>query len=181
MRIEAVVPGALDGLLPRLVELLVDSVAHNASVGFLDPLGTEAARDYWGRVGADVADGGCVLLVARDDDGDGTVLGTVQLRLAAMPNQPHRAEVSKLLVHTGARRRGIGEALMRALEDEAVHAGRWLLTLDTATAEADRLYLRLGWTAAGAVPDYALNGDGTLTHTTFYFKRLSGAPRRGVA
>jgi GNAT superfamily N-acetyltransferase len=158
-------------LLPRLSELLVDSVRHGASVGFLDPLAPAEADAYWGRVATAVANGGCVLLVA-ETAADG-VLGTVQLDLDTPANQRHRGSVSKLLVHSGARRQGVGAALMVAVEAEAAAAGRWLLVLDTATADADRLYLRAGWTLAGAIPDYARDPDGALSHTNLYFKRLS--------
>lgn len=162
---------AMEGLRPRLCELLVDSVRQGASVGFLDPLALADADAFWRRMQAAVDDGRCMLLVA--EGADGVVLGTVVLDIDTLPNQPHRGSVSKLLVHSTARRRGIGETLMVALEDVALDAGRWLLTLDTATPEADRLYQRLGWTVAGAVPDYALNADGSLTHTSFYWKRLT--------
>jgi ribosomal protein S18 acetylase RimI-like enzyme len=106
----------------------------------------------------------------------GAVAGTVQLDVDTLPNQPHRATVSKLLVHSSARRRGIGRALMEALERAAAHAGRWLLTLDTATADAERLYERLGWTRAGVIPDYAMNPDGTLAATAYYWKALASRP-----
>jgi len=155
-----------------LRELLVDSVANGASVGFLDPLDDAQADAYWADVSAAVAAGRVVLLVALDGDDGGTVAGTVQLVLATMPNQTHRGDVSKLLVHSARRRRGVGEALMRAVERRAAELGRWLLVLDTATAEADRLYVRLGWTVAGDIPDYARNADGSLTHTRLYYKRL---------
>ena len=160
---------ALADVLPRLCELLIDSVERGASVGFLTPLAATDAMAYWRRIGAVVDDGRAVLLVAGEDE----VLGTVQLDIDTLPNQPHRATISKLLVHSGARRRGTGAALMAAAEREARARGRWLLTLDTATAEAERLYDRMGWTAAGAIPDYAMNPDGSLTATTWYWKRLS--------
>ena len=130
------------------------------------------ADAYWRGVGAVVADGRCVLLVAELD---GVVAGTVQLDVDTLPNQPHRATASKLLVHSGSRRRGIGEALMAALEAAAADLGRWLLTLDTATPAAARLYRRTGWTFAGEIPDYALNADGSLTPTAFFYKRLPAA------
>jgi len=159
---------ALDAALPRLCELLIDSVEHGASVGFLAPLERADAMAYWRGISAAVDGGRCVLLLAGADD----VLGTVQVDVDTLPNQRHRATISKLLVHSGARRRGTGEALMVAAEREAFARGRWLLTLDTATAEAERLYLRLGWTAAGPIPDYAMNPDGSLTASTWYWKRL---------
>jgi len=103
----------------------------------------------------------------------GEITGTVLLDMDTFPNQPHRATVSKLLVHTSARRRGMGEALMAELERVAAERGRWLLTLDTATGAAARLYERMGWQPAGTIPGYALNPDSTLTDTTFYWKRLA--------
>jgi ribosomal protein S18 acetylase RimI-like enzyme len=99
----------------------------------------------------------------------------VSLDIDTLPNQPHRATVSKLLVHPRARRRGLGEALMAEAERVALAAGRWLLTLDTATGEAARLYERMGWSSAGEIPDYAMNPDRSLTATTFYWKRLAPA------
>ena len=160
----------MDALRPRLCEILVDSVEHGASVGFLAPLDLSVADAYWRRIGQAVAEGRCVLLVAALDDG--AVAGTVQLDIDTLPNQPHRATVSKLLVHPDSRRQGVGEALMAGLERVALDLGRWLLTLDTATADAVRLYERMGWSLAGAIPDYALNPDETLTDTSFYWKKL---------
>ena len=156
---------------PRLCEILADCVEHGASVGFLAPLDHAVADAYWRKIEGAVADDRCVLFVARTPEG--VVQGTVQLDVDTLPNQPHRATVSKLLVHTGARRQGIGEALMGELERVALERGRWLLTLDTATADAVRLYERMGWSAAGAIPGYALNPDGTLTDTVFYWKELA--------
>jgi ribosomal protein S18 acetylase RimI-like enzyme len=160
----------MDAARPQLCELLIDSVRQGASVGFLDPLSVDEADAYWRRIQASVERGRCVLLLT--DDGS----GTVQLDVDTLPNQPHRATVSKLLVHSGARRRGIGTALMEELERVAAGAGRWLLTLDTATDDAARLYERLGYARAGEIPEYALNPDGSPAATVFYFKRLSSAP-----
>lgn len=155
---------------PRLCEILIDCVRDGASVGFLEPLSIPDADAYWARIEAAVAAGRCLLLAGAL--ADGTIAGTVQLDVDTLPNQPHRATVSKLLVHTPARRRGLGEALMLALEQTAREAGRWLLTLDTATGDAERLYERLGFSRAGAIPEYAMNPDASLTATTFYYKRL---------
>jgi ribosomal protein S18 acetylase RimI-like enzyme len=156
-------------LRPRLAEILVDCVEHGASVGFLAPLATADAEAYWRKVERAVAEDRVVLVVAALA---GEVAGTVQLDVDTLPNQPHRATVAKLLVHTSARGRGVGDALMEEVERAAAGAGRWLLTLDTATDAAARLYLRRGWTPAGTIPDYALDPDGTLTATTFYWKAL---------
>jgi GNAT superfamily N-acetyltransferase len=171
VRVWTVEASSLEELRPRLSEILIDSVEHGASVGFLAPLAPADADEYWRGVERAVDDGRCVLLAAALDEGP--VVGTVQLDVDTLPNQPHRGTVSKLLVHSAARRRGVGEALMAALERAALDAGRWLLTLDTATPDAARLYERMGWSPAGSIPGYALNPDGTLTNTTFYWKRLA--------
>jgi ribosomal protein S18 acetylase RimI-like enzyme len=164
----------------RLRELLVDSVRNGASVGFLDSLSPGDADAYWRRIERAVAEGRCVLLVSASEDG--TVAGTVQLDVDTMPNQPHRATVSKLLVHSAARRQGLGQALMEGLERAALDAGRWLLTLDTATEDAARLYRRMGWSLAGVIPKYALNPDGSLTDTAYYWKELGpSAPAAGAS
>ena len=155
----------------RLCEILVDCVRDGASIGFLEPLDPSEADAYWGRVERAVAEERCLLLVAAL--ADGPVVGTVQLDVDTMPNQRHRGTVSKLLVHPAVRRRGVGEALMVELERVALDAGRWLLTLDTATDAAVRLYERLGWRLAGVIPDYAQNPDRSLTPTAFYWKKLT--------
>lgn len=163
---------SMEVLRLRLCEILVDCVQHGASVGFLAPLDPADADAFWRRIGRAVAEGRCVLLVAAF--ADGVVAGTVHLDIDTLPNQQHRATVSKLLVHSAARRRGVGEALMAAVERVALDAGRWLLTLDTATgSDAERLYRRLGWNPAGVIPCYALNPDRTLTDTSFYWKELA--------
>jgi GNAT superfamily N-acetyltransferase len=169
VRIRAITATETAALRPGLGELLVDSVRHGASVGFLDPLAPRDADAYWQRVERAVAADACVLFVAEADD---RLVGTVQLDVDTLPNQPHRATVSKLLVHTDARRRGIGASLMAALEQVAAATGRWLLTLDTATPAAARLYRRTGWQEAGVIPAYAMNPDRTLTATAFFYKTL---------
>jgi len=179
--VRAVGPDEIAPLRVRLGEILIDCVANGASVGFLDPLSPEDADAYWQRIERAVADDRCVLVVGAVG---GEVAGTVLLDVDTFPNQPHRATVGKLLVHTSARRRGMGEALMAELERVAAERGRWLLTLDTATGAAARLYERMGWSPAGTIPGYALNPDSSLTDTTFYWKRLSGGeplqePRHG--
>lgn len=152
-----------------LAAVLVDCVEGGASVSFIHPLTVGRAEDYWRAVVADAAAGRRVLLVADDEEG---VVGTVQLVPAQPENQPHRADVSKLLVHRRGRRRGIGEALMRALDDVARTVGKTVLVLDTADPGAERLYVRLGWERVGVVPDYALMPDGALCATTFMWKRV---------
>ncbi len=156
---------------PALCDLLMDCVAGGASVGFVQPMSLAKAQRFWEGVAESVARGETLLLVARD--GDGRLAGTVQLVLALKENQPHRADVSKLLVHRRARRLGVGAQLMREAEEMARRIGRTVLVLDTATPEAARLYAREGWSLCGTIPDYALMPDGALCATTIYFKRLS--------
>lgn len=152
-----------------LAGLLVDCVAGGASVSFMHPLSTERALAYWREVGDAAARGERALLVADDDHG---LAGTVQLVLAQPDNQPHRADLSKMLVHRRARRQGLGAALMRAAEQAARDAGKTLLVLDTASADAERLYARLGWQRVGAIPGYALLPQGGLCDTVYYYRTL---------
>ena len=169
MRVWRVGASEVAALRPRLCELLIDSVANGASVGFLEPLSQADADRYWRGIERAVAEGRCLLFAAAVGD---DVAGTVQLDVGTLPNQPHRATVMKLLVHSSLRRRGVGEALMGFLERTALEEGRRLLTLDSAGGAAIRLYERMGWQRAGTIPGYALNPDGSLTDTTFYWKRL---------
>ncbi len=156
--------------VPALTDVLVDCVHAGASVSFMAPLSREKAERFWQGVAEGVAAGERVLLVAEDG---ADVLGTVQLVVGQPENQPHRADVSKMLVRSAARRRGIGGALMRAVEDVARRTGKTLLVLDTASAEAERLYERSGWTRVGVVPGYALFPDGQPCDTAYYYKQLA--------
>jgi GNAT superfamily N-acetyltransferase len=159
------------GLVDALTEVLVDCVEGGASVSFMLPLPRERARAFWRGVVEGVARNERVLLVAQDQDGE--VLGTVQLVTAQPDNQPHRADIAKMLVHRKARRRGIAQRLMDAAEKEAVKEGKTVLVLDTVTGgDAERLYARAGWQRAGEVPKYALMPDGSFCGTTFYYKHL---------
>ena len=159
-----------DGVLAELAGVLVDCVEGGASVSFLSPLPLDQALGFFRRVAVSVAAGDTVLLAARLD---GRVVGTVQLGLDTPPNQPHRADIKKMLVHRSARGRGIGAALMARVEEEARQRGRWLLVLDTVPGEnGHRLYLRAGWQQTGVVPDYALFPDGRLCDTSIMWKRL---------
>ena len=142
----------------------------------MPPFDHDAAWAYWRRQLLALAAGEVVLLVALIE---GMVRGTVLLRLTTPPNQPHRAEVAKLMVHRAVRGRGLAGELLQALEGEAVARGRSLLTLDTMTGGvAERLYRRLGWTEVGIIPDYALFPDGTPGAATIFYKRLDQAGRR---
>ncbi len=162
----------------RLAEILVACVDAGASVSYLPPLQPDLARAFWRRTAAEVARGEAILLGGWRD---GVLVGTVSLELCAMPNQPHRGEVHKLLVHPAARRSGLGRALMQALEDAARQAGRSLLVLIARAGDvAETLYRAEGWIEAGRIPDFALNADGTLCETVYFWKRLAptSAPRR---
>ncbi len=157
--------------IDALTDVLIDCVEGGASVSFLWPLPRERAVAFWRGVIDAVARGERVLLVAEDEVG--CIFGTVQLILAMPDNQPHRADVAKMLVHRRARRQGVGQQLMQALEAAARQAKRRVLVLDTVTGgDAARLYERAGWERAGEVPDYALWPGGGLCPTTFYFKHL---------
>ncbi|HEU0077317.1 MAG TPA: GNAT family N-acetyltransferase [Longimicrobiaceae bacterium] len=159
----------------ELSAVLVDCVEGGASVGFMAPLARARADAFWRRVAEGVAAGDRVLLVAEDRAGGG-IVGTVQLVLGLPENQPHRAEVAKMLVRRSARRRGLGAGLMRAAAEAAREEGRTLLVLDTVTGgDAERLYERLGWTRVGVVPGYALMPDGAPCDTTIFYLALSGA------
>lgn len=161
--------------VPALSAVLIDCVEGGASVGFMAPLAREKADAFWRGVTEGVAADERVLLVAEDRV-SGAILGTVHVVLGQPENQPHRADVSKMLVHRGARRLGLGAALMRAAEDAARVAGKTLLVLDTCTGDdAERLYGRLGWTRVGSVPGYALWPDGRLGDATIFYKLIAGA------
>lgn len=156
--------------IPELAEILRDSVANGASVGFMDWNTQADFEGFWRGIAVEVGAGRILLFVARDDSG---IVGTAQLHLVGKPNQPHRAEIAKVLVHSRARRRGIGEALMLAAEAAARALGRDLLVLDTDEAgAARRLYNRLGWTEVGTIPRYALMPDGRDCGSTFFYKQL---------
>lgn len=154
-----------------LAEVLVDCVEGGASVSFMAPFPRSKAEAFWREVAEGVAAGERTLIVAEDRV-SGAVVGTVQLVLCQPENQPHRADLSKMLVHRRARRHGVGAALMRAAEDAARAAGKTLLVLDTASPDAERLYERSGWTRVGVVPGYALLPDGRPCDTTYFYKQL---------
>jgi GNAT superfamily N-acetyltransferase len=163
-----------EACLGGLVNVLVDCVEGGASVSFMHPMTPDKAIAFWRRVAAGLAKGERALLVAEDALG---ICGTVQLILDLPENQPHRADLAKMLVHRRARRRGLGEALMLAAESTARECGRTLLVLDTVTgADGERLYARLGWQRVGEVPRYALMPRGGYCSTTFFYRDLSAHP-----
>jgi len=159
-----------DAHVGRLADLLVDSVDDGASVGFMAPLARDKAVAFWRGVADGVATGDRALLVAEDDDG---IIGTVHLILAQPENQPHRADLTKMLVHPRARRGGVGARLMEAVEGMARDCGKTLLVLDTVTgSDAERLYSRLGWIRVGEIPEFALLASGGLWGTIVFYKKL---------
>lgn len=159
--------------IPQLTRLFRDTVAEGASLGYLWPFPPEEAEGFWRDVAGAVGLGDTVLLVAMID---GQIEGTVQLGLKLPPNQPHRADIKKLMVHPDARGRGLSRQLMEAAEAVASARGRSLLVLDTATGEpAEKIYQHLGWKEAGVIPGYALFPDGRPCDTTVYYKALQSA------
>ncbi|MDT7604576.1 MAG: hypothetical protein QOF61_2573 [Acidobacteriota bacterium] len=161
-----------DAQIDELAGVLLDCVEGGASVGFMRPLTRDRAVAFWRRVAQGLSAGERALLVAEDAQG---LCGTVQLVLEQPENQPHRADVSKMLVHRRARRQGLGAALMRAAENTARECGRTLLVLDAVTGgDAARLYERLGWVRVGDIPGYALFPQGGLCSTTVYYRNLDG-------
>lgn len=152
-----------------LANVLIDCVEGGASVSFMRPLPRERAVAFWRGVAQGVTAGERALLVAEDAQG---LCGTVQLVLDQPENQPHRADLSKMLVHRRARRQGLGAALLRAAEATARECGKTLLVLDTASDDAERLYERVGWVRVGVIPGYALLPQGGLCGTTVYYRNL---------
>jgi len=166
MTIERLIPPATDADVRDLARLLVEAVESGAAVSFLATLTLERAEDWW-RTTLSASDSGAIFLVARDAGG---IVGTVQLHPAWAPNQPHRADVVKLLVDRRRRRSGLGTRLMNAIEDEAHRAGFRLLTLDAKRGgAAEELYRRTGWIPAGTIPRYAFDPDGKTPHDAVVF------------
>jgi GNAT superfamily N-acetyltransferase len=175
--IRRLTPRAIRAAADELSAVLIDCVSDGASVSFMAGLGRRKARRFWLGVADQAArDGRAVLAAVRARDG--RIVGTVQMIPAASENQPHRADIAKMLVLREERRRGLGVALMRAAEAAAADAGKTLLTLDTASDGAERLYAALGWTRVGAIPNYALMPDGSPCDTVIYFKALPRRRRR---
>jgi GNAT superfamily N-acetyltransferase len=157
-----------------LADVLIDCVEGGASVSFMLPLSRDRALAFWRKVAEGVVAGERALLVAEDGAG---LCGTVQLILDVPENQPHRADLAKMLVHRRARRRGLGAALLRAAESTARECGKRLLVLDAVTgADGARLYERLGWVRVGDIPGYALFPGGAPCSTTYYYRDLETEP-----
>ncbi len=169
LRIVALDASGVRLAVDELGHVLVDCVEGGASVSFMHPFGLDEATGYFQKVAEEIDRGETIVLAARHR---GRIVGSVQLGLATPPNQPHRADVKKLLVHREARRLGIGAALMAAIEHAAARRGRTLLVLDTASADAERLYDRGGWVRVGTIPGYALWPHGPPCDTVIFWKRL---------
>jgi ribosomal protein S18 acetylase RimI-like enzyme len=168
MEIRAIEHATADEI-EALAQVLIDCVEGGASVSFMQPMTRDKALAFWRGVAQSAARGERVLLAARSE---GRIVGTVQVVLDQPENQPHRGDVSKMLVTRAARNRGVGEMLMRAAEAAARLKGKSLLVLDTASDAAMRLYERCGWQRVGAIPDYALLPQGGYCDTVYYYKRL---------
>jgi GNAT superfamily N-acetyltransferase len=156
--------------IPRLGVILSDAVNSGAGVSFLLPFHDADGEAYWAEQAAAVDAGRKIVFTAHED---GVIAGTVSLERAWPPNQPHRGEISKMLVHRDFRRRGVGKLLLQALETEARRIGLTLLTFDTvADSPAEAFYRNLGFTCIGYIPDYALSPTGQLDATAIFFKKL---------
>ena len=175
MNIERVGPDASDHVVDALASLLVDAVDSGAGVSFMAGLSPTEAASWW-RQTLRASSPRAIVLVAKLD---GVIVGTVQLQPSWAPNQPHRADIAKLIVHRKARRHGVARALMREVERLAADSGFTLLLLDTCKGgAAERLYQSLGWTRVGEVPHFALNPDGSPCDTVFFYRQLAGIAGR---
>lgn len=153
-----------------LGDVLIDCVEGGASVSFMLPMTRAKADAFWRNAAASVARGERIVLAA--ENAAGTIIGTATVMLQQPENQPHRGDIAKMLVHRQARQQGVGAALLMAAEESALRAGKTLLVLDTASADAERLYERQGWQRCGVIPDYALLPDGPPCATIIFYKFL---------
>ena len=168
--IRSLPPDEVEAGAPALAAVLLDCVAGGASVSFMADLTLEQAEAFWRGAASEARGDGRAVLVAEDEAG---IAGVVEVIPAWPDNQPHRADIAKMLVHRRARRRGLAGALLRAAETAAAAMGKTVLVLDTVTGgDAERLYARAGWTKVGVIPDYALFPDGRYCDTTVFYKRV---------
>ncbi|MCW8311394.1 GNAT family N-acetyltransferase [Sphingobacterium sp. InxBP1] len=158
--------------ISELASLTMDVVRGGASVGFMGDLSHEEASNFWQQVLVKATAGKIVLLIAKNTSSN-QIVGTVQLQVDLPRNQPHRADVAKMLVHSSFRRRGLAESLLNRIEQLAKTLGKSLLVLDTVSySPAHALYLKCGWKVVGEIPNYALLPDGTPCGTTYFYKSL---------
>ncbi len=170
MIIRTLDPDTDAALLPDLAAVMVEAVAGGASIGFMAGFAQAQSLAWWQDRLAAAVRGDVQMLVALNDDG---VAGTVSLVPAPMPNQPHRADIAKMMVAKRERGRGVGAALLMAVEALALERERTTLVLDTISGSAAaRLYERFGWEKVGDIPAYALMPDGEMAPTTVYTKCL---------
>jgi ribosomal protein S18 acetylase RimI-like enzyme len=170
LEIEIVPKDEARALVPRLAEILIDAVENGASVSFLRPVSQQTAENYWHGVIEEIEQGPTLLLVARLDR---HVVGTVLVVSAWSQNGPHRADIAKMLVHSSARRRGIGLKLLQSAEEAAFKQGKRLLVLDTELGSSgEGLYTKAGWTRLGTIPNYHIASDGQLGSTVYFYKQL---------
>lgn len=170
VRIREINAAEAERRIAELGAILVDAVAHGASVNFMAGLSEREACQFWSGQLPGLRLSNKRLFVADDHE---RLMGTVMLTFAHQPNAPHRAEIGKMLVHSSARRLGIGQRLLQTAEDSARNAGRTLLLLDTESGSAgDHLYRRCGWREAGRVPNHSYRPDGTLAEATIFYKVL---------
>ncbi|MCX5513023.1 GNAT family N-acetyltransferase [Kaistia algarum] len=172
-RIRRLSAAEAEGALAELGALLTDAVAGGASVNFMAGFAAHEAETFWRGQIPLIAEGRRILIVAESD---GRIVGTVVVTFAPQPNQPHRADIGKMLVHSSARRRGLGRTLLAAAEAAATESGRTLLVLDTETDSAGhQLYAACGWTEVGTIPGYALTPDGRPSGATIFYKAIGKA------
>jgi GNAT superfamily N-acetyltransferase len=157
--------------IQELSDVLIDCVEGGASVSFMLPISRDTAVSFWRGVAAAVERHERILIAA--ENAAGQIVGTVQIIFSQVENQPHRADIAKMLVHRQARRHGVGAALLAAAERAAQSAGRTLLVLDTASGDAERLYAKRGWQRCGVIPGCALLPGGGLCDTTFFYRALA--------
>ena len=171
MHVKLLTLAEVEFAVERLSEILIDAVAHGAGVSFMHPLSNEDAKDYWRSQLSAVAAGQTFIFACADRSN--TITGTVMLQKSWAPNQPHRADVAKLLVHSDFRRQGVASALMLALEEHATAMGLKLITFDAvAGGGAEGFYRTMGYVPVGVIPGYAYSGDGKLDDTMFFYKTL---------
>ncbi len=158
--------------IEQLAALMINVVSNGASIGFMDNLNEAEATLFWSKVLDKVIQGKVLLFVARETH-SGQIVGTVQLQIDLPPNQPHRGDVAKMLVHANYRRQGIAEQLLHYLENIALQHNRYVLVLDTVTdSPAQQLYTKCGWVVVGNIPEYALFPDGKACSTTYMYRKL---------
>ncbi|MGG4662282.1 GNAT family N-acetyltransferase [Providencia vermicola] len=167
---EIVTLTSIDNNEQQLASLLIDSVEHGASVGFLAPLSIDEASGYWQQIKSDLMQQKRFLIACINDD---KIVGAVQIALCLKANGLHRADVEKLMVHSQFRQQGIATQLLNVVEKIALKNNRTLLVLDTRTQDvASALYRKQGYREVGEIPNFVVNSQGQFEGTTFFYKLL---------